>query len=168
MSARSALVSVLLLARTTAAILSIDFKNEAQNGVKLMNKCQEVGHYAAGEGTLLNFTQDATKLWVVPDGCTQERGCYPCNLDCLGCFYISAIVSADQSTLVTGIGYGENAPVQVHDMVSDASFSAIDAAGKEETVTCSTASCDFEHIIQGKSSMKFVVHYSADASSFLV
>lgn len=143
----------------TARTSAVDFLNSAGGSVTLMKGCESWGHYAPGQGKTLNFTVGENKLWVVPDGCTQAEGCYDCHLDCLGCFYISAIVAAD-GTVVTGIGYGHNDPVKVHFRVGNATFAAKNQWGKPESVTCSVSSCEFSHIVQAQAGTgKFTIGF---------
>ncbi len=156
-----------------AATLSVEFHNGAGNSVTLMEGCKSWGHFAPGESQVFNFTSGPTKLWAVPDGCTQKEGCYQCNLDCLGCFYLSAIVSVDGIALVTGIGYGHNTPVEVHNDVGNSTFAAVNQFGKPDEASCSTTSCDFDHIIQAhgdtsKWTLGFVPGSDVDAGEILV
>uniref|UniRef100_A0A7S1RA84 Altered inheritance of mitochondria protein 24, mitochondrial n=1 Tax=Alexandrium catenella TaxID=2925 RepID=A0A7S1RA84_ALECA len=138
---------------------AMDFLNAAGNTVTLMKGCESWGKFAPGEGKTLEFPPGENKLWVLPDGCTQKDGCYPCNLDCLGCFYVSATVSGN-GDIVTGIGYGHNDPVNVHFRVGNATFAAKNQWDKDESVTCSVSSCKFEHIIQAKAGTgKFTVGF---------
>jgi len=130
-------------------VSTLEFLNAAGNGVTLMRGCESWGHYAPGQGRMLNFTAGANKLWVVPDGCTQAEGCYPCHLDCLGCFYLSAVVAAN-GAIVAGIGYGHNDPVVVHGRVGNATLTATNQWNRIEAVTCSVSACDVEHIIQAR------------------
>jgi len=154
-----AAAAISLTAATAGGTSAMAFLNTAGSGVTLMKGCDNWGHYAPGQGQTLHFPRGENKLWVVPDGCTQEEGCYPCHLDCLGCFYLSAVVAAD-GTIVTGIGYGHNDPVVVHGRVGNATFSAKNQWGKEEAVTCSVASCDFSHIVQAQAGTgKFTVGF---------
>jgi len=140
----------------TATSATLVFTNTASNAVTLMRGCENWGNFKQGDATTLKLS-GSNKFWVVPDGCTQAEGCYPCNLDCLGCFYISANV-ADNGVLVAGIGYGHNTPVQVHNGVGIASFKAIDQTGQADMVDCSLDSCDVNHIIQAQpGSATFVV-----------
>merc|ERR1712096_38308 len=142
---------------TVEAQATLTVKNTASNQVTFMDaSCQKdtATTLDAGKDLTLPIAPGAHKFWVVPKGCTKEVGCYPCGLDCLGCFYIAPTVTP-QGVMVTGIGYGQNKPVKVHDGVSGAKFSAVNQLGKEVNVECNTQSCDFNDIIQAHSAMVF-------------
>lgn len=158
------LLPVPFTARVDSATLT--FSNKALNGVTLMKGCESWGHFKTGDAKTLTL-QGGNKFWIVPDNCTQADGCYSCNLDCLGCFYISANV-AGNGVLVTGIGYGHNIPVKVHNGINSAMFRAKNQLGKFDSVSCSTSGCDFQHIIQAQSgSASFEVTGSARAAPSL-
>merc|ERR1711924_531869 len=108
----------------------------------------------------------AHKYWVVPEGCNEAEGCFPCGLDCTGCFYIAPIVGSN-GVAVTGIGYGHNTPVEVHEGISGVHFSAMNQLGQPDSVDCTTTSCNFNHIIQAQGSMTFTVEGSSLQSSIV-
>lgn len=122
---------------------SLTFTNKAANTVTLMRACTAVQTVAPGGTRTMTITGN-NKFWIAPQGFK-----YNCNLDCLDCFYISAIV-ARSGAVVTGIGYGWNTPVKVHDGVSALDLTATREDNKMvDEATCSTSACAFEHIIPG-------------------
>merc|ERR1712217_972564 len=145
------------LAETTTALLTV--KNSASNQVTFMDascKADSALSVDAGAELSVSLATGAHKFWVVPNGCTKEEGCYPCGMDCLGCFYIAPNVGAN-GVMVTGIGYGHNDPVKVHDGVSSARLTSVDASGKDVDVECSVSTCDFNHIVQARSNTVFTI-----------
>uniref|UniRef100_A0A7S2NBW5 Uncharacterized protein n=1 Tax=Alexandrium andersonii TaxID=327968 RepID=A0A7S2NBW5_9DINO len=153
-----------LASAALAGTNALDFLNNAGGGITLMRGCDNWGHFAPGEGKTLQFPPGPNKLWIRPDGCEQPDGCYPCNLDCLGCFYISTDVDPSD-TMVTGIGFGHNAPVKVQFNVASATFEATNSTGQAESVSCSASSCDFNHIIQARAGTgKLTIGYDASAA----
>jgi len=123
----------------------ISFQNKAGNSVTLMQECNEVLTVGAGEQDVqVPVPKTGAKFWIKPQGFQ-----YDCKLDCLDCFYISANV-APSGALVTGIGYGHNTPVKVHDGVASMQLDATrEDSKKADEVKCSTSSCNFNHIIPG-------------------
>lgn len=128
---------------TPAATGTVTFTNMASNTVNLMRACMVLQTVAPGASRTLTISGN-NKVWIAPQGFK-----YNCNLDCLDCFYISAIV-AGSGAVVTGIGYGHNTPVKVHDGVSSLVLHATrEDTKKVDEATCSTGACAFEHIIAG-------------------
>jgi len=123
----------------------IDFVNAADTSVTLMEKCTEIVTAGARQDKIqIPVPKPGAKFWIKPAGFT-----YDCKLDCLDCFYISANV-APSGALVTGIGYGHNTPVKVHDGVGAMELDATrEDTKKPDGITCSTSSCNFNHIIPG-------------------
>jgi hypothetical protein len=158
MATAALLISSALSVVGLAQGLSIEVENKASNGFTVMRECDNLGHLGKDESKTLTLS-GANKLFVVPDGCTEADGCFKdCKLACSGCFYISAVASPSGKSLVSGIGYGANTPVRVHNGISQAMFSAVNQHGKLDSVSCTETSCDFHHIIQAQgSSGKFVV-----------
>jgi len=140
----------------------LTFVNNAPHGVTLENPkgCDHsFGRYDQGESADLFLPVGVTKLWVKPDACAEEDGCFTCvpdaktgiGPDCLGCFYISANVMNSGNVVVTGIGYGENNPVKLHHSISQATLTATDVAGKHQEIVCNEKDCGkdvYNHIIQ--------------------
>lgn len=123
----------------------ITFENNAGNSVMLMQECNEVFTVGAGEQAVqVPIPKTGAKFWIKPQGFK-----YDCKQDCLDCFYISAGV-APSGALVTGIGYGHNTPVKVHDGVASIELDATrEDTKKPDEVKCSTSSCNFNHVIPG-------------------
>merc|ERR1712187_1069438 len=89
-------------AETTTALLTV--KNSASNQIAFMDascRADSALSVDAGAELSVSLATGAHKFWVVPDGCTKEEGCYPCGMDCLGCFYIASNVGANGGMVTT-------------------------------------------------------------------
>merc|ERR1711976_250356 len=90
---------------------------------------------------------------------------YNCSLDCLDCFYLAVNV-APSGALISGIGYGENSAVKVHDGMTCITLSAVreDNQTKDQAV-CNVKSCEVDHIIPGFHT-QFVIQGTAASPSY--
>lgn len=148
-------------------VFSLTVKNTASNGVRLMDASCKDDDVRVESGSQVDIPLErAHKYWVVPDGCGEAEGCFPCGSDCTGCFYIAPNVG--NGVAVTGIGYGLNKPVKVHDGISGAIFSATNQRGRPDFVDCTTTSCNFNHIIQAHGDMTFTIEGSSSQSGIVV
>jgi len=150
-------------------VVSLTVKNTASSRVMLRDascKANDVP-LETGQSMTIGLKTGSQKYWVVPEGCTEAEGCFRCGLDCTGCFYIAPNVGSN-GVAVTGIGYGLNKPVEVHDGISGAHLSATNQLGQPDFVDCTTTSCNFNHIIQAHGSMLFTLEGPSSQASIVV
>jgi len=148
---------------------SLLIKNTASNQVSIVdaNCANPAKTLDAGKDLTLTLAQGVHQFWAVPKGCTEAEGCYTCEKGCVGCFYITPNVDAD-GVMVTGIGYGDNDLVKVHDGVTGASFDAVDQFGKKVEIDCNVQGCGFDNIVQAHGNQVFTIQGSGAEHIFTV
>jgi len=143
-------------------VFSLIVKNTASTYVNFRSESCADAWIEGGDEMNIELETGVQKYWVLPEGDTTE-----CGSGCPGCFYISP--NLQNGVAVTGIGYGLNTPVEVHDGISGASLSATNQQGQPESVDCTTTSCNFNHIIQAQGdSMTFTIDGASSQSSVVV
>jgi len=150
-------------------VVNLIVKNTASSRVMLRDASCKANDapLESGQSMTIGLETGAHKYWVVPENCTEAEGCFRCGLDCTGCFYIAPIVGSN-GVAVTGIGYGHNTPVEVHEGISGAHLSATNQLGQPDFVDCTTTSCNFNHIIQAHGSMLFTLEGPSSQASIVV
>lgn len=154
---------------STAGSALLMFHNNASVPVHLVETEPHCGFHAIPAKSTFGpwpYTRGVNKFWVRPDTCppgesskkcpklpdpkTNPNWYNDCRAECLGCFYVAPNLAPDLQTLVVGIGYGVNTPVQVHDGLGSIALQFSDAVkhGGETKLVCEQNNCNVEKIGQ--------------------